>query len=61
MSHLANNEIDRTHPSLNLGIPQYNAMNDISCKTYFRSRGLPSIVKKVKEVSRLVNMFVLFL
>ncbi len=51
MSHLANDETDRTGPSLNLGIPQYNAMDDKYCKSYFRSRGLPKTIKQAKQVS----------
>ncbi len=50
LSHLANDETDRTAPSLNLGIPQYNAMDDRYCRTYFRSRGLPKVIKEVKQV-----------
>ena len=50
LSHLANDEIDRTHPSLDLGIPQYNAMRDGHVKSYFARKGLPKIVKEAKEV-----------
>ena len=44
LSKQANDEIDRTQPSLNLGVPQYNAVNDPHCKTYFKSKGLPQLV-----------------
>lgn len=52
LSHLTNDETDRTHPSINMGIPQYNALEDKACASYFQRKGLPKSVKNVKEVSR---------
>ena len=49
MSHLANDEVDRSNPSVNIGIPQYLAGQDGSCKAYFKRKGLPKQVGK-KEV-----------
>lgn len=42
LSKLANDETRRTQPSLNVGIPQYSAVNDRNCKSYFNSKGLPN-------------------
>ena len=50
MSHLVNDETGRTNPSINMGIPQYNALDDKSCAGYFQRKGLPRVVKKSKEV-----------
>ena len=50
MSHLVNDETGRTNPSINMGIPQYNALDDKSCAGYFQRKGLPKVVKKAKEV-----------
>ena len=37
-------EMERTHPSLNVGIPQYRARHDKHCKSYFSSKkALPKI------------------
>ena len=49
LSKHANDETGRTHPSLNLGIPQYNALKDSHCKTYFKMKGLPKCVNQGKE------------
>ena len=46
LSHFANDETDRTQPSLDLGIPQYSAAKDHHAKGYFARRGLPKIVKE---------------
>jgi len=35
-----------------MGIPQYNALEDKACASYFQRKGLPKSVKNVKEVSR---------
>ena len=43
VSRLYNDEIGRTQPSLNFGIPQYNAMHDKHCANYFRSRQVPKL------------------
>ena len=44
LGRLANEETDRTHPSLNVGIPQYRARQDKHCKSYFSSnKALPKI------------------
>ena len=54
VSRQANEEIDRNTPSLDFGIPQYNALNDPHCKNYFKSKSLPKKLKpliKTKEVS----------
>lgn len=37
LSKLANDETGRSHPSLNMGVPQYSALNDPGCKLYFAS------------------------
>ena len=53
MSHLVNDEMGRTNPSINMGIPQYNALDDKSCAGYFQRKGLPKVIKKTsKEVRR---------
>lgn len=49
LSKHANDETGRTHPSLNLGIPQYNALKDAHCKTYFQMKGLPKYTNQAKE------------
>lgn len=41
VSRLANDETDRNAPSLNFGIPQYNALTDPHCKSYFKSKAVP--------------------
>ena len=46
LSKLANDDIGRSQPSLNIGIPQYSALNDPNCKKYFTSKGLPNGVNK---------------
>lgn len=46
MSKLANDEVGRTQPSLNLGIPQYSSLNDPRCKSYFRSKSLKEVSRK---------------
>ena len=48
LSKHANDETGRTHPSLNLGIPQYNALKDPHCKAYFRMKGLPKYTNQEK-------------
>lgn len=49
VSKLANDEIDRNTPSLDFGIPQYNALKDPHCRGYFKSKALP---KKLKPIVR---------
>lgn len=49
VSRLANDETDRNAPSLNFGIPQYNALTDPHCKSYFKSKAVP---KKFKTAIR---------
>ena len=56
VSRLYNDEIGRTQPSLNFGIPQYNALHDKHCANYFRSRQVP----KLNEVT-IKNLEYLFL
>ena len=52
LSRLANEETDRTHPSLNVGIPQYRARQDKHCKSYFSSnKALPKITSSPHKVS----------
>lgn len=34
-----------------MGIPQYSAINDSSCKGYFSSKGLPNSIKAVAKKS----------
>ena len=46
LSKLANDEVGRTQPSLNIGIPQYSAFRDPSCKNYFTSKAVSKVVKK---------------
>lgn len=45
LSKQANDETDRTHPSLNMGIPQYNALQDKHCKNYFRLKARHKSIK----------------
>ena len=33
-----------------MGIPQYNALEDKACASYFHRKGLPKSIKNVKEV-----------
>lgn len=57
VSKLANDDCDRNAPSLNFGIPQYNALTDPHCKGYFKSKALPKNLKTVmhsQEVSQLL-------
>ena len=49
VSRLANDETDRNAPSLDFGIPQYNALTDPHCKGYFKSKAVP---KKLKAAMR---------
>ena len=48
VSRLYNDEIGRTQPSLNFGIPQYNALRDKHCANYFKTKQVP----KLNEVKR---------
>ena len=48
LSKHANDEIGRTQPSLNFGIPQYNALKDTHCKTYFQMKGLPKYAEQAQ-------------
>ena len=43
VSKLYNDETGRTQPSLNFGIPQYNALRDKHCANYFRSKQVPKL------------------
>lgn len=43
VSTLYNNETGRTQPSLNFGIPQYNAVNDRYCASYLKSKQVPKL------------------
>lgn len=54
LSHLANDDIKRSNPSLNVGIPQYNALRDPANQSYLRRRGLPKTVKEIAEVCPVV-------
>lgn len=51
LSKQANDEVNRTQPSLNLGIPQYNALYDKHCKSYFESKSLPKGTQNAKQSS----------
>ena len=51
LSRLANEDTKRSNPSLNIGIPQYNALRDPANQSYLRRRGLPKTVKEIAEVS----------
>ena len=52
LSRLANEETERTHPSLNFGIPQYRPRQDKHCKSYFASnKALPKITASSDKVS----------
>ena len=51
VSRLANDETGRSHPSLNMGIPQYNALHDKHCKSYFKSKGPPKSVRATKSLT----------
>lgn len=49
LSHNANDETDRTFPSLNIGIPQYSALSDRNTANYFKQKGLPRFVKDSQD------------
>ena len=54
LGKLANDETQRTQPSLNFGIPFYSPLEDKSCSAYYQSKSLPKGVrcnfqKKEKE------------
>ena len=49
LSRLGNEDTKRSNPSLNIGIPQYNALRDPANQTYLRRRGLPKAVKEIAE------------
>eukprot|EP00731_Ephydatia_muelleri_P012716 Em0007g26a len=49
LSRLANEDTKRSNPSLNIGIPQYNALRDPANQSYLRRRGLPKTVKEIAE------------
>lgn len=46
LSKQANDETDRSQPSLNMGVPQYSPLHDPHCKNYYKSKGLPKLVEK---------------
>lgn len=56
LSKIANDEIGRTQPSFNIGIPQYSALGDPACKHYFASSGL-KVVKAKNGEKREVGVF----
>lgn len=41
LNRQTNEETDRSNPSVNIGIPQYNPLKDKHCKSYFKQKGLP--------------------
>ena len=41
LSKQTNDEPERSNPSVNIGIPQYNPTIDKHCKSYFKQKGLP--------------------
>ena len=47
LSRVTNEETGRTNPSINIGIPQYNALTDKHCKSYFKTKSLPQAIAKV--------------
>ncbi len=56
LSRQANDEPDRSNPSVNIGIPQYNPIMDKYCKSYFKQKGLPEELKN-KPDSEVTNTF----
>ena len=56
LSKQANDETGRTQPSLNIGIPQYSAINDPGCRRYFRNTPKKTVAKKSKKDSHTVFM-----
>jgi len=38
LSKVANDETDRTNPTLNLGIPQYNGKKDTHCRLHYSKK-----------------------
>lgn len=44
LSRQTNEEIGRSQPSVDIGIPQYNALSDKHARCYFKSKGLPATV-----------------
>ena len=63
LNKLANDETGRTQPSLNIGIPQYSAVNDPACKNYFRSKSARQLkppketIASEKEISDSLSRF----
>lgn len=52
LSRQANEETDRTHPSLNVGIPQYRPLEDRHSRAYYKNnKSLPKLVTKADKVS----------
>jgi hypothetical protein len=49
VSHLTNDETERTFPSINIGIPQYKAQSDKRVSSYFKRKGLPPFVTRKQE------------
>ena len=49
LSKLANDEVGRTKPSLNIGIPQYLATKDPGCKNYFKRKGVGKSGREAHE------------
>eukprot|EP00117_Sycon_ciliatum_P043311 scpid87862/ scgid4723/ len=50
LSMRANAEPNRTGPSMNIGIPQYNAQHDEHAKTYFKSKGVDKTLETTHQV-----------
>ena len=58
LSRVTNEEIGRTNPSINIGIPQYNALTDKHCKNYFKTKSLPLAIAKPTKVCMYVCTYV---
>ncbi|XP_065180978.1 sperm microtubule associated protein 1-like [Sycon ciliatum] len=51
LSMRANAEPNRTGPSMNIGIPQYNAQHDEHAKTYFKSKGVDKTLETTHQAN----------
>lgn len=51
LSRMTNEEIKRTNPSINIGIPQYKALEDRHCSSYFRMKTVPQKMVRTNRES----------
>lgn len=60
LSRQTNEETDRSNPSVDIGIPQYNPLKDKHAKSYFKQKGLPDSFKKSGSASEEVTIALSF-